>query len=1012
MGSLRKELGSRQAALAAVTQVAGKLDGKHVELRRGDEAVVLHAGRASGFQVLARFQGRAEHTVWLPEGPLASLVSLRDVTVEPSLGLGPADLLTLWSAVTGRDGGALEGAEVAVAARVGASGPRLPNPDSPLVTVVGAGVTGLSVAHELIERGFRVQVVDQHTYNVEPWKVAIGGMARTPLRRLPDPAGRARPVQVVDPIRVAAEGFDGRILVPRAGAPEYEAPAAARTALGNFLAAAVASKDPGGEPGERVWTVMVIGWLGETDDPGDTRERVKAVLTAMATVVPEGWELAPGAAAPEPAAPCAPGVRPTASRTIRAREVGVEGVAVSYRRGEDTVQVLWDPEVRVAADPYDRGDEQHAYIELRVRQFLVPTEHGYRVFPAFYRHLFDTMRRTPLLDEVGRPTGRTAYDNLVPTGEVQMYRFKERDPVKKSKLHSFPRRPARSFEELRKMIHEFRSMGFEDWDLALFEVRILKYLTSCADRRKAEAEGKDWKTYIGIDDFRRSPGENGFAEALEDAPLSLLAARADQVDARTHLNTAVQLFLDHLRTDRPSDQTLNGPTTSAWFEPWKRYLRYQGVQFYQGRLATIDLDGPADARTLNAGWASEPVADPGTAAFCAQADYHVLAADLYALFQLVKDKGLVGDLGVIDDWRVTAESEVRRAMGVQGLPEGGAYSADDYLRLGGVGPAGHQSWTPTGPFRVMAGVQYYFESGVRVGGEGHVYYIGAPWGVSSISQPAYWRTRMQRHEAGFVSNLSVDLCHWTNAEVAADTSLNAFWTSADGLQAETWRQITEPLPEFQRTRLALPTWYAVDWHLERAAAGHIQRNAAPYLINRPEDNEARPTWNRDPGAPEPETLRGAAPGLAYRMSYGNWVLAGTQMRTRTRLTSMEAANESARHAVNAILYDAAMRVEGRLLGEFCKTWDPEDDEFPDLSSLRRLDERLVARGLPHMLDILKVEAVITATPKSPLNLADYLEEAYDSLRDEPGVPRQSWDEWKQVSQRLTGWFREQLKSGG
>src|ERR1700681_3224309 len=42
----------------------------------------------------------------------------------------------------------------------------------------------------------------------------------------------------------------------------------------------------------------------------------------------------------------------------------------------------------------------------------LPGEHGFRFFPGFYRHVIDTMRRTPSFD------GRNAADHLAPTTRV------------------------------------------------------------------------------------------------------------------------------------------------------------------------------------------------------------------------------------------------------------------------------------------------------------------------------------------------------------------------------------------------------------------------------------------------------------------------------------------------------------------------------------------------------------------------------------------------------------------
>ncbi len=1041
MLSLRSELEARLSALNGLDkEIKSGLLRKYIDLRRGDEVVVLRVTEEGRFEITVGHSEVANATVWLPNVSLKTMRRLADATLT-KLGLNDADLVTFWCALTGVAKDELDHKEPAKPAPARPDLPPEARKYGPLVTVIGAGVSGLSAAHELIERGFRVQVVDDNKMNLEPWKADVGGIARTPLRRLPTreaKSGQTLPVET--PLRIADGDFQGRLLVsgPSDGVPAFnvEAPTEAvlRVAFAGFLDAAAGSGDQTGEGYDKgsaylmaqggaeqrsatvpAWTVTVLGRVGDLDDPGGAQSRVNRSLDWVvgATEALQGWKRA------DPAYP----IHIPMSRRILRREAGATEVpkAYTYTRAADAnvpaaaVTVLFEPELRRADDPHDRGNAIGAWVELRVRQQLVPTEHGYRIFPSFYQHLFDTMRRTPLLDELGRANGQTTYDNLVPTGEVQMYLAREKDATKRGKLHTFPRTAVRSFEELRKILVEFKEMGYEDWDVALFEIRILKYLTSCAERRATEAEGTDWKTYIGIGDFRRSAGDDAFAQALEDAPLSLLAARADEVDARTQLNTTVQLLMDPVRGDRRSDQTLNGPTTTAFFQPWKRYLRYQGVNFYVGKAGSLAPSGKGDALRYKPAFESEPVPDPGATPFNENADYYVLATGLYHTFELVKEGTWVDDFKTMRAWHDDAVEEVKLAVAIN-RPDSG-YDDDHYLSLGGVDKAGkNENWTPVGPFRTMAGIQYYFDSGVRVGGAGHVYYIGAPWGLSSISQPSYWRTRMQRHEAGFVSNLSVDLCNWTNPDIGGDNPLNAIAIGADRLQQEAWKQLTAPLPDFQKKGTTLPRWYAVDWHLERKdgdPSNRIQKNAAPFLINRPQDNEKRPTW----ATPlEAKDDGGNNAGQRYRVTAKQWVLAGPHMRTHTRLTSMEASNESARHAVNAILYDVAMRKtdqqDGELLGEFCKTWDPEDNEFPDLAPLKKLDERLIARGLPHMIEILGVEKMVIASPKTPMNWTTYLEEAYDTLRNEPKVGRNSWEDLRAGSERFMEWVKENYEARG
>src|SRR5262245_30517368 len=53
------------------------------------------------------------------------------------------------------------------------------------VVIFGGGVTGLSAAHELIERDFDVVVVEEREDRLRPGQPDLGGMARTQWARVP-----------------------------------------------------------------------------------------------------------------------------------------------------------------------------------------------------------------------------------------------------------------------------------------------------------------------------------------------------------------------------------------------------------------------------------------------------------------------------------------------------------------------------------------------------------------------------------------------------------------------------------------------------------------------------------------------------------------------------------------------------------------------------------------------------------------------------------------------------------
>ena len=65
--------------------------------------------------------------------------------------------------------------------------------------------------------------------------------------------------------------------------------------------------------------------------------------------------------------------------------------------------------IPVADDGEDTSGHQLADTGVGSIAHRVPGEHGFRFFPGFYKHVIDTMRRTPSFD------GRTVADHLVPT---------------------------------------------------------------------------------------------------------------------------------------------------------------------------------------------------------------------------------------------------------------------------------------------------------------------------------------------------------------------------------------------------------------------------------------------------------------------------------------------------------------------------------------------------------------------------------------------------------------------
>ncbi|HZI03949.1 MAG TPA: phytoene dehydrogenase, partial [Archangium sp.] len=144
-----------------------------------------------------------------------------------------------------------------------------------------------------------------------------------------------------------------------------------------------------------------------------------------------------------------------------------------------------------------------------------------------------------------------------------------------------------------------------------------------------------------------------------------------------------------------------------------------------------------------------------------------------------------------------------------------------------------------------------------------------------------------------------------------------------------------------------------------------------------------------------------APHGGYPVYYKRLVFAGTYLKTFTRMTTMESANESARHAVNAILdhYTAHSPAEQTEVwresrapgpsvfnpyerglfptspqGDYCRIWDPEMNELPDFELLQQQDDENLRQGRPHPMDALGLELL-----PSLLSQTSVARESFDQL---------------------------------
>jgi hypothetical protein len=487
----------------------------------------------------------------------------------------------------------------------------------------------------------------------------------------------------------------------------------------------------------------------------------------------------------------------------------------------------------------------------------------------------------------------------------------------------------------------------------------------------------------------------GFEALLLEMPRVLAAFDTHWGDARTNLTTYLQLQLQMDRDDDKADGVLNGPTTEAWFDHWYRHLVELDVRFVRSGVERIEAP-PVDRAVPP--HRRQRVQVQLTNGIGLAADYVVVAVDAPAAERItapLRAAGTGGTVAGLDGFTTSVPP-----AGGPLHPEAARSSArrDPYA----LDQMGRVPWDR---FQTLAGIQYFFDTEFQLL-RGHMYYSGTEWGLSSINQSGMWERQRTLAHDGHISVLSVDIGDFnTPSRHLVDGSGRgkaARDCTPDELAQEVWRQIvhavTSDAESPPEALLPWPAWYALDRNLQISGSpsnGRLVRNDAPYLVpivgdwpNRPGCDPWNPhgsSWTTRPTEAcwlenlEQRSVWQARHG-GSQVHHNSVVFAGTWNKTFTRMTSMEAACESARHAVNAVL-DHYVWVESggvdrrdkttldwrlpfgfldqgfsspiRLptpAGDYCYVFDVENREPSETRNLRNLDSQYCLASLPHPLD--------------------------------------------------------------
>jgi uncharacterized protein with NAD-binding domain and iron-sulfur cluster len=295
---------------------------------------------------------------------------------------------------------------------------------------------------------------------------------------------------------------------------------------------------------------------------------------------------------------------------------------------------------------------------------------------------------------------------------------------------------------------------------------------------------------------------------------------------------------------------LKGPTNQMWIEPWLAELERLEVEY---RLShRVEAIASQDNRVTGVSGHELDAGGEPVRAFDDQADYYIAAVPV----EVLREKIAMDDL--------------RRA-------------SPALARLGAL----HVRW--------MNGIMFYLKRDVPLI-HGHTIYIDSAWALTSISQRQFWPgIDLRALGDGSVGGiLSVDISDWEAKGTYTAKGKKARACSKEEVASEVWAQLKAALND--RTEVMADDNLA-GWFLDPSIVypnPTEAMNLEPLLVNTAGSWASRP----DPELPEVENL----------------CLASDYVRTYTDLATMEAANEAARRAVNALL-DSAGSDEER-----CEVW--------------------------------------------------------------------------------------------
>eukprot|EP01080_Neovahlkampfia_damariscottae_P009429 gene9429-1636_t len=193
-------------------------------------------------------------------------------------------------------------------------------------------------------------------------------------------------------------------------------------------------------------------------------------------------------------------------------------------------------------------------------------EHGFRIFPGFYQHMFDQMKRIPLKEQ-----GKSVYDNLVKTET-----FMATNDGKPYVIGSTPNNYTSFLSFLASQHQVATNLQIPTKEMNFYANRIFVMATSCQKRYDNEFDEIAYWKFLQADKLSRG----AIALIVHGITKTLLASQAEIASLRTIGLLSIRLIFNPFFTKRPFIQLFKRPTNEVFFDPWVDYLKSKGVHFH------------------------------------------------------------------------------------------------------------------------------------------------------------------------------------------------------------------------------------------------------------------------------------------------------------------------------------------------------------------------------------------------------------------------------------------------